>query len=49
MLDVPIHAPNANAALLFEAFYERIPPLGTPVALILSAKAREPLEAPSPK
>jgi hypothetical protein len=49
MLDVPIHAPNANAALLFEAFHERIPPLGTPVALILSAKAREPLEAPSPK
>jgi hypothetical protein len=49
MMDVPIHAPSANAALLFEAFHERIPPLGTQVALILTAKPRGPIEAPPPK
>jgi len=49
MLDLPIHAPSANASLLFEGFYERIPPVGTPVAIILSAKPHEPLEAPEPK
>jgi hypothetical protein len=48
MLDLPINAPNANSALLFEAFHERIPPAGTPVALILRAKPRGPLEAPPP-
>jgi hypothetical protein len=46
MFDIPINAPSANAALLFKAFHERIPPAGTPVALILRAKPREPLEAP---
>jgi hypothetical protein len=38
VLDVPIRSSDSNAALLFEAFTERIPPLGTPVTLILSPK-----------
>ncbi len=49
MLDLPINSSSANAALLFQAFHERIPPTGTPVALILRAKPREPLEAPPVK
>lgn len=35
MLDLPIESSQANAALLFEAFTERIPPRGTPVTVIL--------------
>ncbi len=35
MLDLPIRSSNAASALLFAAFTERIPPLGTDVALIL--------------
>jgi hypothetical protein len=49
MLDIPINAPSANAALLFQGYHERIPPAGTPVALILRAKPRKPLEAPPAK
>lgn len=47
MFDIPINAPEDNASLLFEAFHERIPPAGTPVALILQMKPREPVEAPA--
>jgi len=36
MLDLPIASSQANEALLFEAFTERIPARGTPVELILS-------------
>src|SRR5688572_18857985 len=36
MLDVPAESTNANAGLFFEAFTERIPPLGTPVRLVLT-------------
>lgn len=42
MLDLPIKSSDSNTALLFEAFTERIPPLGTPVTLILTPKARQP-------
>ncbi len=35
MMDLPIRSSNAASALLFAAFTERIPPLGTDVALIL--------------
>jgi hypothetical protein len=38
VLDVPIRSSDSNAALLFEAFTERIPPIGTPVTLILTPK-----------
>lgn len=35
MLDVPAELTNDNAGLLFEAYTERIPPLGWPVRLVL--------------
>ncbi len=38
MLDLPIESSQANEALLFRAFTERIPPLGTPVTLLLTPK-----------
>ncbi|MBW3596241.1 MAG: hypothetical protein KY475_03085 [Planctomycetes bacterium] len=34
-LDLPIESSQANSALLFEAFTERVPPQGTPVRLVL--------------
>ena len=37
---VPIRSSDSNAVLLFEAFTERIPPLGTPVTLILTPKLK---------
>ncbi|MFV2069023.1 MAG: YdjY domain-containing protein, partial [Pirellulales bacterium] len=36
MLDLPIESSQANDALLFEAFTKQIPPLGTPVRLVLT-------------
>ncbi len=42
VLDVPVQSTDSNAALLFEAFTERIPPLGTPVTLILTPKLASP-------
>lgn len=36
MLDLPVESSDANDTLLFTAFTERIPPLGTPVFLILT-------------
>ncbi len=35
MLDLPINSSKNNAELEFEAFTERIPPLGTPVTVVL--------------
>jgi hypothetical protein len=35
MLDIPIESSQSNEELAFEAFAERIPPLGAPVRLIL--------------
>lgn len=37
-LDIPVESTQANEGLAFEAFTERIPPLGTPVRLILTPK-----------
>lgn len=42
MLDLPIESSQANSALLFEAFTERIPPLGTPVTIVLKPKPAGP-------
>ena len=39
-LDVPVRSPQDNADLLFVAFEERIPPLGTPVHLKLKPRAQ---------
>lgn len=38
MLDLPIESPQANAALLFEAFTDHIPPEGTTVVITLTPK-----------
>lgn len=38
MLDVPAPSTQANDGLLYEAFTERIPPLGTPVRMFLRPK-----------
>ena len=37
-LDLPIESSQSNEALLFEAFTGRVPPRGTQVDLIFSAK-----------
>jgi hypothetical protein len=37
-LDLPVESSQAEAGLLFEAFTERVPALGTPVRLILTPK-----------
>jgi len=42
-LDLPIESSQSNEALLFEAFPGRVPPVGTPVDIVLTAApAREP-------
>lgn len=43
VLDVPVPSTAANSALLFEAFTENIPPLGTPVTIVLTP--RQPTKA----
>ena len=40
MMDLPIPSSQANDALLFEAFTERIPPRGTKIKLLLRLKAK---------
>ncbi|HUT10201.1 MAG TPA: YdjY domain-containing protein [Thermoguttaceae bacterium] len=41
MLDVPIQSSQGNDQLMFRAFTKRIPPLGTPVTMILTPKLEE--------
>jgi len=41
VLDVPIRSTDANASLLFACYTERIPPLGTPVTVILRPKLEQ--------
>jgi hypothetical protein len=41
MLDIPIESSQSNEELAFEAFAERIPPLGAPVRLILKPKLKD--------
>lgn len=38
MLDLPIESTQSNEGLLFEPFTDRIPPIGTPVRLVLKPK-----------
>jgi len=40
-LDIPAESSQVNEGLLFEAFTEKIPPLGTPVRLVLQPKLKE--------
>ena len=41
MLDIPVESSQANTELAFEAFTERIPPLGAPVRLVLKPKKEQ--------
>jgi hypothetical protein len=41
MLDLPIQSTSVDDELLFQAYTERIPPIGTPVTLILTPKKAE--------
>lgn len=41
MLDIPIESSQSNEGLLFEANSEKIPPLGTPVRIVLTPKLKE--------
>jgi hypothetical protein len=47
MLDLPVKSPQDNADLLFTAFTERIPPLGTKVRLVLIPRLDTDQEATS--
>ncbi len=49
MLDVPAESTNVNDGLFFEAFTERIPPLGTPVRVVLSPVLPKQEEPASPE
>ena len=50
MLDLPIESTSANEDLLFEAFTENIPPLGTKVTLVLTPELdKKPAGAKSEK
>ena len=44
MLDLPVESSQAQSELMFKAFTERIPPLRTPVTLVLKPKPK-----PKPK
>jgi hypothetical protein len=46
MLDLPIESSESNEALLFRAYTERIPPLGTPVTLLLGPKLEKEKKPP---
>jgi hypothetical protein len=48
-LDIPVESTQANEGLAFEAFTEKIPPLGTPVRLILTPKLQGSPDEPSPE
>jgi hypothetical protein len=45
MLDIPVESSQSNEGLEFEAFTEKIPPLGAPVRLIFKPKLEEQSEA----
>ena len=40
-LDLPVESSQANSARLYKAFTERIPPIGTPVTLVLKVRKKE--------
>jgi hypothetical protein len=41
MLDIPVRSSQSNESLEFEAFSEKIPPLGAPVRLVFKPKLKE--------
>ena len=46
MLDLPIESSQANNALMFKAYTEKIPPRGTPVTVLLRPKLEGPEASP---
>ena len=48
-LDIPAESSQVNDGLLFEAFAEKIPPLGTPVRLVLKPKLKDKEKSKSEK
>jgi hypothetical protein len=49
MLDLPVKSSQDNQELLYEAFTEHIPPLGTRVRLVLTPKRTAEPAKESPK
>lgn len=49
MLDLPVESSQASSDLQFDAFTERIPPVKTPVVLVLTPKIKKPVNAEAPK
>jgi hypothetical protein len=49
MLDIPVESTQSNEGLEFEAFTEKIPPLGAPVRLVFKPKLKEQGTASQPK
>jgi len=47
MLDIPVKSSQTNTELAFEAFTDRIPPLGAPVRMILKPKLKTGTTAPT--
>lgn len=47
MLDIPAESTNVNSGLFYEAFTERIPPLGTPVRVVLTPVLEKKPEQPA--
>jgi hypothetical protein len=47
MLDIPVESSQSNEELAFEAFTEHIPPVGTPVRLVLKPKLEKELKSDS--
>ena len=41
MLDIPVESSQSNEGLLFEADTKKIPPLGTPIRMVLTPKLEE--------
>lgn len=41
MLDLPVESSSANADLLYEANTEKIPPVGTPITIVLTPKEKK--------
>lgn len=46
VLDLPIASSSDNAELMFEANTEKIPPVGTPVTMVLTPKINKPASTP---
>lgn len=47
-LDIPVESSQSTGGLLFECFAERIPPMGTPVRLVLKPKLKKDAKAERP-